>query len=378
MNAKATSSRHIAALDGLRGVAIILVLLNHAVFVSARFFPGWSGVDLFFVLSGYLITGRLLATRDRPNYLANFYRNRALRILPLYYAVIIGFFLVVHLFVQKKNLPEFSVYIDHWKGFLVFTQNWTYIRYGFPKNRSLIPLWSLAVEEQFYLIWPLVVLAISSATARWKIFAGLIILILITRTAFCLYYPSSNSLNYYNTFFRADALLIGSLLCQLHNSNIKLNNGWMKLGALVLLTVFIAAGLILHNVNFDNPFYGTIGYTLLALFFACILHLAVVPGSGKIAGFLRLPFLRYCGKISYGLYLFHDPIIQAAGTKIYTWGNSRWPGHPDLIYSIAGAICVLPAFLLATLSFYYFESFFLRLKSHSIPPEPARQDTAIS
>jgi peptidoglycan/LPS O-acetylase OafA/YrhL len=378
MNAKATSSRHIPALDGLRGVAIILVLLNHTVSVIEAFFPGWSGVDLFFVLSGYLITGRLLATKGRPNYLSNFYRNRALRILPLYYAVVIGFLLVVHLFVQKKNLPEFSVYTDHWKSFLVFTQNWTFILHGFPRNKSLTPLWTLAVEEQFYLIWPLVILAISSATARGKIFVGLIILILITRTGFYLSYPPSHSLNYYNTFFRADALLIGSLLCQLHNSNIKLNNWWIKLGALILLAVFIVAGFILHNVNADNPFYGTIGYTLLALFFACILHLAVVPGSGMIAGFLRLPFLRFCGKISYGLYLFHDPIIQAAGTKIYTWGNSRWPGHPDLINSIADTICVLPAFLLATLSFYYFESFFLRLKSHSIPPEPARQDTAIS
>ena len=371
MSAMAKPSRHIPALDGLRGVAILLVLLWHSFPIMEYFLPGWSGVDLFFVLSGYLITGRLLATKGRPDYLSNFYRNRALRILPLYYSVFIGFLIMIHLFVQKKNLPEFSVYTDHWKSFLVFTQNWTFIFDGFPRNGSLIPLWTLAVEEQFYLVWPFVILLIPSGRARWKIFASLIVLIMVTRTACYLYYPPSHQFNYYNTFFRADALIIGSLLCQLHNDNIRSNNKWIRLIALILLAVVIIAGLVLKNLDPTNLFYGTIGYTLLALFFACILHLAVTPGVSTIAGFLRLPFLRFCGKISYGLYLLHEPIIEAAGTKMSVWGVTRWPGHASLINTLSMTVCLLFTFLLATLSFRYFESFFLRLKSPPTPAEPA-------
>jgi len=374
----AKSTRHIPALDGLRGAAIILVLLWHCISITRDFLPGWSGVDLFFVLSGYLITGRLLATKDRPNYLANFYRNRALRILPLYYSVFIGFLVIVHLFVQKKNLPEFSVYTDHWKSFLLFTQNWTFLLYGFPRNQSLLSLWTLAVEEQFYLIWPLIILAISSATARWKIFAGLIVLIMATRTGYYLYHPHAHQLNYYNTFFRADALLMGSLLCHLHVAGIRLNNRWIKLATLLLLAAFIAAGLVLHNVDPANLFYGTIGYTLLAVFFACILHLVVSPGAATITPILNLPFLRFCGKISYGLYLLHEPILQTAGTKMSVWGVTRWPAHAGLVNNLSMTVCVLFTFLLASLSFRYFESFFLRLKTPSIPQEPARQGTAIS
>jgi peptidoglycan/LPS O-acetylase OafA/YrhL len=371
MSAMAKTSRYIPALDGLRGVAIILVFLWHFVAIIQDLLPGWSGVDLFFVLSGYLITGRLLATKGRPDYLSNFYRNRALRILPLYYLVVIGFLIAIHLFVQKKNLPEFSVYTGHWKSFLVFTQNWTFIFDGFPRNASLQPLWTLAVEEQFYLAWPFILLLIPSGRPRLKIFASLIVIIMVTRTACYLHYPPSHKFNYYNTFFRADALIIGSLLYHLHNDNIRLNNRWIRLSALILLTAFIVAGLIMKSVDPANLFYGTIGYTLIALFFACILHLAVTPGAATITRFLNLPFLRFCGKISYGLYILQEPVLQAAGTKMSVWGVTRWPGHASLINTLSSTVCLLFTFLLASFSFRYFESFFLRLKSPPTPLEPA-------
>src|ERR1700743_1695759 len=118
-------SQHIPALDGIRGLAILLVLAWHSIPTIHPFFPAWVGVDLFFVLSGYLITGRLLATKDRPGFFSRFYRNRALRILPLYYTVVIVFLAMVHFFVQEKTLPSFSLYTGHWKSFLFFTQNWT-------------------------------------------------------------------------------------------------------------------------------------------------------------------------------------------------------------------------------------------------------------
>src|SRR6201999_1115975 len=97
-----TSPHRIASLDGLRGIAVLLVFTWHYLPATHSFFPGWTGVDLFFVLSGYLITQRLMATRQTPNYFSHFYRNRALRIFPLYYTFVIGFLLLAHFFVRPQ------------------------------------------------------------------------------------------------------------------------------------------------------------------------------------------------------------------------------------------------------------------------------------
>lgn len=356
--------RHIPALDGLRGLAILLVLSWHSMPVTHGFFPGWAGVDLFFVLSGYLITGKLLATKDGPNYFLNFYRNRALRILPLYYAVLFSFLAVVLLFVQKQHLAEFSIYTGHWKSFMLFTQNWTFIFVGYPKNISLAHFWSLAIEEQFYLAWPVVILLTKSPASRIKLFAALIILVMLVRTALYLFYPPSHFPDHFNTFLRADSLIAGALLYQLHHAGIKIDAGMVKRAALLLL-ILIVVGLIATGVSPFTLFFGTVGYTVVALFFACVLHLIVVPGKNAPDRIFRWPFLRYCGKISYGLYILHLPIILLAGTKMTAWGTTRWPAGPGLVFAASMTICLLLAFLFSTLSFRWFESWFLRLKAPS-------------
>jgi peptidoglycan/LPS O-acetylase OafA/YrhL len=378
MSLKATSSQHIPALDGLRGIAILLVLVWHVAPPFQSFFPGWSGVDLFFVISGYLITGRLLATKGRPHYLSGFFRNRALRILPLYYAVVIGFLLAVHLFVQQKNLPEFSFYTQHWKSYLLFLQNWPLVFSGLPRNPSLAHLWSLAIEEQFYLVWPLVILLMPFPRASFRIFTGLVIVIMTARTICYLNYPSSHTANYFNTFFRVDSLIIGALLCQLHAEGAKIPVKIARILTLALMALIIAGNVLVKSVDLASPFNGTIGYTLLALLFACVIHLCVMPGNGAMARFFEHPFLRYCGKISYGLYILHYPIIHTLGTKILYWGITRWPGHDNLAMTLSMTACLLLSFALATLSFRYFESFFLQLKSHPTPSQPAQQGPAIS
>jgi len=369
MNAKAIPSRHVPALDGLRGIAILLVLLWHSAPFTQSFLPGWSGVDLFFVLSGYLITGRLLGTKGRPHYFSGFFRNRALRILPLYYAVVTGFLLVVHLFVQPKNLPEFSLYTHHWQDFALFLQNWPIVFYGLPRNPSLAPLWSLAVEEQFYLVWPFVILLLPSPRASFRTFTCLIIIIMAARTICYLHYPSLHTSNYFNTFFRVDSLIIGALLCQLHTAGTKIPMQTARILALALLMLIITGNALAKSVDLTNLFNGTIGYTLFALLFACVMHLCILPGNRAMTRFFENPFLRFCGKISYGLYILHSPIIQTAGTKMVYWGISRWPGYDNLIMTLSMTICLLLTFALATLSFRYFESWFLQYKSR--PARPA-------
>src|SRR5262245_16358318 len=159
MNNQPASRSHYPGLDGLRGIAILLVILYH----NFGFIPflnyGWLGVDLFFVLSGFLITEILLKTRTTTNYFKNFYTRRVLRIFPLYYLCLI---LVIVIFPLIKNFPyDLSFYRENQVWFWFYLQNWMLIFKQWNDSAILLNhFWSLAVEEQFYIVWPLLVLLI--------------------------------------------------------------------------------------------------------------------------------------------------------------------------------------------------------------------------
>jgi peptidoglycan/LPS O-acetylase OafA/YrhL len=173
----ASINRYVPTLDGLRGIAILVVMLFHymtgsyhwpvlkQVFRLCRM--GWLGVDLFFVLSGFLITGILLHTKSRPHYFRNFYVRRTLRIFPLYYVVLLGVFTVGAL-VSSLHTPTFLA-LQHRQVYLwTYSVNWVnwfrsdllFVADWIEANH----FWSLAVEEQFYLVWPTVVFLLSSRT----------------------------------------------------------------------------------------------------------------------------------------------------------------------------------------------------------------------
>jgi len=359
---KGSDPGHIPALDGLRGWAILWVLTWHYLDFLKPILPGWAGVDLFFVLSGYLITGRLIQTKQRPDYFSRFYRNRILRIVPLYFALLIVYFTVIHLFVRSQHLPTVALYLDHWKSFFLFTENWTFFRFGLPLDISLLPLWSIAIEEQFYLFWPFVIFVLPGTRSRICVFTAGILLVLIARTVY-FYSSPSGYLVYYNTFFRMDSLLAGSLLYQLHYAQIAIPPRLLNVITGGLAIIFGICCFLTKDTSPDNSFFSTIGFTLLALLFACLLHQTVQPGNGIIPGFFNIPFLRFCGRISYGLYLFNVPIFLMVGTKLYYWGIGRWPQQLVLIHWISAALCLFLTFLLSILSYHYFESRFLRLKN---------------
>ena len=362
------TSAHIPALDGLRGAAVLLVLVWHYLAFTQPFFPSWAGVDLFFVLSGYLITGRLLATKGGPHYFSGFYRNRILRIFPLYYAVILAFYLFARLLVREANQPQYAWYFEHWKSFLVFIQNWTLIYDGRPRTIELVPLWSLAVEEQFYLVWPLIIFLIPSPSLRIKLFSIGIGLVLLARTACYLSDPLSAEPAYFNTFLHLDGLLTGSLLCQLHAANIRLPKRWISAlvaASLMAITLYCT---ITKSVVPHNPFFATAGYTVLAILFAAVLHLAAQPGKTLLNTFLSTRLLRSCGRISYCLYLIHLPILIVIGTKLSAILAKRWPGHALLASWLALLICLALSFVLSMLSYRYFESRFLRFKTRQAGP----------
>jgi peptidoglycan/LPS O-acetylase OafA/YrhL len=135
----------IPALDGVRGLAILLVILYHCCGLPF----GWVGVDLFFVLSGFLITRILLAKQDQPDYFKNFYKNRILRIFPLYFLVLTLYFTIEYVF-YHKNIA-YSLY------FFFFLQNTNFAKTAFENAHGLQHTWSLAIEEQFYAVFPFAV-----------------------------------------------------------------------------------------------------------------------------------------------------------------------------------------------------------------------------
>src|SRR5258707_1157994 len=159
--------RHLRQLDVLRGIAVLIVMIAHsngnvpALHLGSVFRFGWTGVDLFFVLSGFLITGILLRTKSEGNYFRNFYGRRVLRIWPLYLCLLAFGFLAIP-FLQPYLRPTVAEQCHPWQSYLLFVQNLCV-----PMSGPFGPLqitWSLCVEEQFYLVWPLVVLLCSPKT----------------------------------------------------------------------------------------------------------------------------------------------------------------------------------------------------------------------
>ncbi|HEV2355245.1 MAG TPA: acyltransferase [Puia sp.] len=355
-----TEPDRIPALDGLRGAAILMVIFWHYSGPSGNWFPGWQGVDLFFVLSGYLITGRLAGTKGLPGYFSRFYRNRALRILPLYYAVVAFYMVMVHFFVRTIHYPAMSLYFTHWKSFFLFTENWTFISSGVPRDISLVPLWSVAVEAHFYLLWPLLVL-LTTPASRLKILPALIAVVLVGRAIAASLYPQPFETIYFNSFFRLDCFCAGALVYDMHACKVQIPIKWVKAAALLLAGVEIA-GLLAARSASPGSFFSFGGYTVSALLFACLLHMTAQGRRGILVRILRQPSLRFCGKISYCLYLVHIPILLNIGPRFnFLWPVS-WSLNKAYLPWPSVVICLAMSFTVSVISYRYFESFFLRLK----------------
>jgi peptidoglycan/LPS O-acetylase OafA/YrhL len=366
--------RYIPAMDGLRGIAILMVIAFHYFSFVPFFSLGWAGVDLFFVLSGYLITGRLLATMDRFDYFTRFYRNRVLRIFPLYFTILISFYIVIRFAAKPSTQPLLAWYYSHWKSYFLFTINWTFIRYGLPKGAWLTHFWSLSVEEQFYLVWPFFIFCLRRTKHRLRIFAALFLAVLTAR-CICYHYdpePDNRFFYYYNTFFRLDSLLIGALLCQLHVQKMPLPSRLVS-GLFVGSMAVLVTRWALSPPDPWDPFFETIGYSIIAILGACLIHFSVKAPQKITARIFSNKVLRFVGKISYGLYLIHFLILQIFFSRFHDWYASRLPG-PGLTPSIfASLLCLLITLILACLSFYFFESPFLQLKKGDGLPGKLRE-----
>ena len=244
MNPLSTNRQYYPALDGLRGLAILLVIFLHNFGFMNYFFFGWLGVDLFFVLSGFLITDILLNSLGKPNFLKNFYLRRIFRIFPLYYLVLVICLLIIP---RIGSLHLNTQYYTENQGWLwSYLQNWLFIfkePYG---DKILLHTWSLAVEEQFYLVWPLIILLIRKP----KILLAFVLLLLIfTGVArYMIWDKQVEDLAYASlyTFTRIDGLCIGCALALL----LRVYPGFLQ-----KYTIFIV--LLMAAINFAFYFINT-------------------------------------------------------------------------------------------------------------------------
>ncbi len=313
------SRENIAELDGIRGLAIFFVLLWHYMGIplaappesllmvvkhSLVFFR--TGVDLFFVLSGFLISGILLDNRESDSYFRVFYGRRALRIFPLYY-VWLSIFCVANLFDVSSYV--FVSPIPLWSYFS-FTQNYAMASMGTYGAVWLGVTWSLAIEEQFYLIFPLVI--------RWSriFFLCFITLGIVGAPLLRIYtyyhFQQSDWESYVWLPCRLDSLCWGALLAFLCRQPRALNvlgkiRTALPVGVLILSAgaVFLGAKLA-EDVGYHSSIWG---HTYLAVFYSSVILIAVVwRGQGAVA-FLRAMWLRKLGRISYGVYLVHSGVL---------------------------------------------------------------------
>lgn len=356
-------SGHLAPLDGLRALAVLLVVSYHwlpGLLPLGLMELGWSGVDLFFVLSGFLITGQLLDERGRPGWYGRFLARRALRILPLYCTALLLFMG----WAMWSNDAEAQATLAGIGWFWTFTQNIWFSLEGMPGVRGLLNhFWSLGLEEQFYLCWPLLITIVPGRMIPFLALGGMITGLLLRHL-----YPII-PFAYNFTLTHADGLLWGGAIAwAMREQRPMLERIWRP----ALLIAVIGLLLLIVNstpISIHHPLFIRWAPLLFPLLFAGLLCASFATGAGWKRSWQRplsLPVLAFIGRYSYGIYVIHWPLllmrdrIEAmlldAGVRASSVGTVFTLGYfPSVL-------------LLAFLSYHALEEPFLRLKRHFRSP----------
>jgi peptidoglycan/LPS O-acetylase OafA/YrhL len=357
--------RHIPALDGIRGAAILLVLIHHLAQSMQYEFGfknplqratvfGWTGVELFFVLSGFLITGILYDSKGSGHYFKNFYLRRVLRIFPLYYGTLLLVLLL------RAIWPQAGVYGNENPAWMwVYLTNIVIARKGLGAFGFVDHFWSLAIEEHFYVVWPLVVFLLSRRRLI-RLTGVLFFLSLGLRIALVLGGTSPDAI-YVLTPLRLDALSVGAFLALV----VRRPEGLRQLARPVWLVGsvsglgIIAVIIIRHTVYHADPVMQTLGYSLLAVFFGAVLILSLTSSLQQV---FSSAILRWFGKYSYGMYVWHPIMFIFVFHTDLARTIRGGSGMVEMVVSVFLALGAM--FAVTLLSWHLWESQFLKLKRH--------------
>ena len=340
------------SIDGLRFFSFFAVLLFHLNINGFQL--GWAGVSVFFVISGFLITTILLKTKEREHYFKNFYIRRSLRIFPIYYALIIVFTILY--LMRDKVFPSDFMY------FMTYTQNvlWVFTDYQSDLSPFLAHTWSLAIEEQFYLLWPFIIFSFRNSNLI-KVSLILILGAVLFRVV-CSYLERS----YYIVLlpYHMDLLIMGGVLALIKSGlTSRIASFFTKYAFLIGLIGCVVCIGVLGYINNDtlngyqyldkshnyikNPITANI-FFFIGLVSIGLINLCISQ-KNAINTFLSNKIFLHLGKISYGLYLYHWPIYLIFRKVI----------HSQFLLLI---VCFLVTYIISFISYKLFETYFINLK----------------
>jgi peptidoglycan/LPS O-acetylase OafA/YrhL len=334
-----------------------MVLLHHYFLLPLRVEPGtawsylkaagrlaWSGVDLFFVLSGFLIAGILLDARTSGNYFRVFYTRRFFRIVPIYACCLVGAY-VLRVLVNQGRAPRLAwMFAEQvpFGSYFAFLQNFWMARLTTYGIFGLGVTWSLAVEEQFYLTLPALIRFVNPKRLAIAVSTGIVLAPLL-RTAFYAFWRSHTMSWVVLMPCRADALLMGVLGAIVVRSSA--GREWLEArrGELRILVVVLAVGVGGLTVWWSNPYSGgmaTVGFTWLALFYLSVLLCAVLYRDSWLAQMCRWRWLGWLGSIAYGTYLLHEFVRSLFFGLIWSHLPTRMSAA-EFGVSVAALTCTL-------------------------------------
>lgn len=366
------AERQLRSLDAIRGLAVIWVVLHNVTALPSieidpllhllKLFlnPGWIGVQIFFALSGFLITGKLIDSRHANNYYSGFYAKRVLRIFPLYYAVLFVCLVLIPLLFGTPAALQPAVAGQWWLW--VFVSNFASVDlYGFGH------FWSLAVEEQFYLVWPWLLRAFDVRSAM-RLCVCIAIIALYLRCGLIVFGAHHETL-YYSTFCRMDALALGSAgaaIVRMPQTRLVIFEKRRQITAITLLLVTIGA-LTTDGYDSANIYCQSYGYTILSVASAVLVTLAAVTDitAPHPRSVLHTGWLCSFGKYSFAIYVLHALLHKLIGEPIL---QSMYPeAIPAYAVSLYAVAMLGISYALAFCSYHGFEKHFLRLKPFFAP-----------
>jgi len=338
------------SLDGMRAIAVLAVMSWHYVLPGVK--GGFLGVDIFFVLSGFLITKLLMEewTLTGGIHLGRFYMRRILRLFPALFLLLL---------VTWPIVPRIWTWYS-----LLYVTNWGLLAQKLGPS-AIMQLWSLSVEEQFYFLWPPVLLGLLALKTPRKALFAFVALLAAASAAFKIFAwnsPDDWSRFYFGSDGRADELLIGCLLALFLSWSHLPGKAWFRMSVqIATIPALLWLGwLIVNAAVYWELLYRGGGVTLVAIATAVVILQCLIAPFGWLRAILAWPPLVYIGRMSYGVYLWHSPVGWMTDPRHYEW-------IPMMSRPVQFVVRVVLTLVIAALSYRFLESPLLRLKHRFSP-----------